>query len=55
MALVLCARQVPELLFEQIKTNGNLLARLGSLVEINMEFLASESHVFRRVLFCKFQ
>ena len=38
--------KVPDSLFQQIKQQPNLLSRLGSFVELNMEFLCMESQVF---------
>jgi hypothetical protein len=38
--------QVPDSLFQQIRQQPGLLARLGSFVEVNIEFLCSEPLVF---------
>jgi syntaxin-binding protein 1 len=38
--------KVPDSLFAQIKQQPNLLSRLGSFIELNMEFLCLESQVF---------
>ena len=38
--------KVPDSLFGQIKQQPNLLSRLGSFIELNMEFLCLESQVF---------
>lgn len=38
--------KVPDSLFAQIKQQPNLLARLGSFVEVNIEFLSCEPQIF---------
>jgi hypothetical protein len=38
--------KVPDSLFAQIKQQPNLLSRLGTFIELNMEFLCLESQVF---------